>query len=564
MDAARLALIVRSCHFNATHITSPSSSHHCENVSLNNVILLSNMGDHHCKSMRSPVPSKNHDAAAPQMKRKPGRPRKEDTSTPSTKIPKPASPVPSSQTIPDATAPSTKKKPGRPRKEHKSTPSKKIPTCAAIPISRTNPGAAFAPTPTPRDIPSRPRCRLDVLNEQQRRQSGADEAGPRRARVLRLPPLKSEPAGQAHKRPKHLSIPATTTPSLLFEGDGRSQVNNTPSSFERGFQNYRLPSPPKPGQVLGNSTLSIILGQEITDKNRGLGVHLIPVAFFSQDDQARSLCIPDRYDSKEALIFCGLADDVSATYSEEWKRHGRPGTLGIYALEKIKETATKRGFNPWACSEIGRANLWNRIRNMNLTPVYRDILLDNIMPNGKGKWNWEKDWSSSLRDLGLVQPLIDEIQKRRYADMRAHTPVSHWAYNYVERMWNSLPGYDKRIHNAFRRNLDAAKRKSEEEERQREEREQELFDLQRWARRNPHLPGTAEIEGHRIAELVRPRSPSLLIEVDLFPIHFEGVPSGYIHRGGTGDGEDTALDWMEHMFDTNPAAHARPSDSSEE
>ncbi|RDI77128.1 hypothetical protein Vi05172_g12860 [Venturia inaequalis] len=462
----------------------------------------------------APVPSKassqipgsqiGPDATLPQTRRKRGRPRKEDTNKTSAPVPfEPGSTIPSSQINPDTTPTPIKKKRGRPKKKE-TTPPTKIPNSAAFPTSRTDPEANFTSTRKAPVTPPRFRCRLDVLYEQQRRRSGTDETSPRRARVVHLPSRRTspEPADRAQKRSRYSSSATTTTSFSSSEGQSRSKTND----FEY-------------------------------DKNWAQGSQFTPASSVELGDHTGSLHLPDRYDSKEALIFCGLADDVSAAYSEEWRTCGKPGTLGSYALDRIKETATNRGFNPWACSEIVMENFWSRMRRLAITQEHHDILVENILPDGERKWKWERDWTTSLRDMGLAQSLIDTVGQSLYANMRENTPVSHWAYNFVKRKWNELTRHDHKINDTLaKRNFEAEKTRSEEEERQREE--QELFDLQQWARENSDLPGAAEIEGRRIAEMVRPRSPSLFFDFDLSPTPFDHVQPDHSFQDVTGDEEE--------------------------
>lgn len=457
----------------------------------------------------APVPSEassqiGPDATLPQIRRKRGRPRKEDTKKTSAPVPfEPGSPIPSSQINPDTTPTPIKKKRGRPKKQEAAPPTK-IPNSAAFPTSRTDPEANFASIRKAPVTPPRLRCRLDVLYEQQRRRSGTDETSPRRARVVHLPSRRPspEPADCAQKRSRHSSSTTTTTRYLSSEGQSRSKTDE----FDY-------------------------------DENWAQGSHFTPASSVELGDHTGSLYLPDRYDSKEALIFCGLADDVSAAYSEEWRTHGKHGTLGSYALDRIKEMATNRGFNPWACSEIVTGNLWSRMRELAITQEYHDILVENVLPGGKRKWKWERNWTTSLRDMGLAQSLIDTVGQSLYADMRENTPVSHWAYNFVKRKWNELTRHDHKIDDTLlKRNFEAEKTRSEEEERQREE--QELFDLQQWARKNLDLPGAAEIEGRRVAEMVRPRSPSLFFDFDLSPTPFDDVRPDYSFQDVTGDEEE--------------------------
>lgn len=449
----------------------------------------------------------------------------------------PASPIPSWRINPDATTPQTKRKRGRPRKADTSTPSTNIPNSAAFPTPRNDPEGTSAPVRTPRGSLSP--SQLKTLSEQQRRGSGANETGPQKARVVHLPP-ESELADRAQKRPKKSSHPATTAPPLSFEGHSRSPTNGfqsgdaTANRLESGLQRNRPPSPPTPERVLENSALSIALGREITDENRGHGFHLIPVPSFGGDD-TEELYIPDLHDSKDALMFCGLIDDVSAVWCEEWESHGKPGALGDYALTKIRETATNKGFNPWACSEIGRNDFWNRMRNQAIPRQYHNDILEKAFPDGKKRWEWERNWTKSLRDMGFAQPLIDIVNQGQYEDMREYTQVSLWAYNWIRQKWNELM-------NLSTGNFVAEKKKKEEERKREWARKEQLFQQQQRARR---LSGTAKIEGRRIAALVGPRPQSPAIEY--FPSFFLDVWHEPLYPDLT---EDVCLGETISMFDS--------------
>lgn len=346
------------------------------------------------------------------------------------------------------------------------------------------------------------------------------------------------------------SLTTTTNRSLSLEDQSGSQTNYSEhddeavNRFKSGFQNSRHPSPSNPVQVLGDSTFSVASTRRTIEENRGQESPLRPAASIGSDNYAGSPHLLDSYDSKQCLIYCGLADDFSATICEEWKSRGTPGTLGSHALNKIKETATNRGFNPWACSEIVIGRFWNRRGSPANTQEHHVTLVENVLPDGKRKWEWERDWTTSLREMGLAQSLIDTVGQSLYADMRASTPVSHWAYNFVQRKWNELTDFNNKINATLsRRNLDAEESEIQEEERQREERAQELFDLQQWASRNPESPETGEVEGSRISELVRPRSPIAINNFDLFNV--------------TRDEDGAPLDWMDHAFEDYFAAYAR-------
>ncbi|TLD32294.1 hypothetical protein E2P81_ATG05270 [Venturia nashicola] len=483
----------------------------------------------------------------PQNNRKRGRPKKEYIPRPSAPVPSSsASPTPSLQDNPDTTPTSIKRKRGRPKKDNISLPPTKITNSAAVITSRRNSRATLAPISKVPTTPPQLRCRLDALYKEQRRNSGAGEISPRRAHVVHLPTRRSsaEPADRAQKRAKQSSSPNTSTPSLLFEGQRGSQTNyfeydgETANRFEGGLQSNRLPTPLRCGEALADPTRSIALSREVTDGNRGKVSQFKPADSVGSGHRTGSFRHPDRYNSGEALIFCGLAEDVSAAYYEEWKKRREPGTLGSFALNKIKEMAMDRGFNPWACSDLALGNLWDRMRNLAIAREYHDILFENLLPDGKRKWRWERNWTSSLRELGFAKSLIDTVGRSLYVNMRLKTPVSHWAYNFVDQKWNELTGHDNKIKDTLSgRNFGAEKRSSEEEERHREEREYEQSDLQ------------VETEGRRLAEMVSPRSLSLFSEFDLFPDPFDDGRSDDLFRDVTTDGEDSSMDWPGHIFE---------------
>lgn len=479
------------------------------------------MEDHHCnltRALRSIGPSNVPSAPASSS---------------------PASPIPSSWINPDAITPQTKRKRSRPRKADTSTPSTKFLNSVAFPTPQNDPEATSAPVRTPPGFLSP--SQLKTLSEQQRRESGANKTGPQRARVVHLPP-ESELADRAQKRPKKSSHPATTATPKSFEGHARSPTNGvqygdaTANRLESGLQRLQSnqpPSPPRPERVLENSALSIALGREITDENRGHEFHLIPVPSFG-GDYTEELYIPDLHHSKEALMFCGLTDDVTAVWCEEWKSHGRPGALGNYALTKIRETATNKGFNPWACSEIGRNDFWNRMRNQAIPRQYHNDILEKAFSDGKKRWEWERNWTKSLRDMGFAQPLIDIVNQSQYEDMREYTQVSLWAYNWIRQKWTELM-------NLSTGNFIAEKKKKEEERKREWARKEQLFQQQQLARR---LSGTAKIEGRRIAALIGPRPQSAAIEY--FPSFFLDVRHEPLYPDLT---EDVCLVETSSMFD---------------
>jgi hypothetical protein len=215
-------------------------------------------------------------------------------------------------------------------------------------------------------------------------------------------------------------------------------------------------SPPKDGQVIGNHSLSIALGQLVPEEMERRGFHLIPISSFIPGDHFGQIYIPDRFDSTEALMFCGFDERTADSIHWKWERNGRKGKLVDAAKEHVKAMATAKGFNPWVAGEIGESNFWKRMNE--LSPKLRRKLVKKFKPEARRRYAWEVDWYSSLVEIGIDVKLIQRVNDLQFNKMREQVLLSQWVWNWITARWEDLLGFENRIHDIWQGKNDAIER----------------------------------------------------------------------------------------------------------
>ncbi|KAI5863766.1 hypothetical protein GGS23DRAFT_565259 [Durotheca rogersii] len=121
--------------------------------------------------------------------------------------------------------------------------------------------------------------------------------------------------------------------------------------------------------------------------------------------------IPEVFNSRETLEFCGLNSEVSALIFDSWERlQQTPGELG-YGNDIITEA-----------KHFVRA-----------------------MGEREDAWLPEHDWRRALVGMGATQRLCDAILDSAFAHLRKTQSASYWVLDTIDISWEFLEGLDKRI-----------------------------------------------------------------------------------------------------------------------